>query len=179
MLHLNKSYLIGLRSFLPQVIGLTKQILFETVLQNLSNFKYTIKINGLRTLVIIDHDEEFEQNIHPLSDLEIKIFTLHSNHKYTILDTEAYNNKYFIFDVLLCGGEDLMSKTYQERLDIFTASDEGKHLLNDPKSIFVMKEFVQLTIDNIVDLTIAFDESAKYNGIDIDGLILSNMTKSY
>lgn len=53
-MHLNKPEIKNFNALTSQVNGLTKEIFIKTVLPNLNNFKYTIKIDGMRSLIIID-----------------------------------------------------------------------------------------------------------------------------
>lgn len=95
------------------------------------------------------------------------VMEINPDAKYTVLDCEEYEKKYYVFDVLLLNGEDLMEKTYQDRLKVL----EGYKL---PKNC-VMKEFFE--IKQLTDLSIAFQRY--YNDIKIDGVIINDMSKSY
>lgn len=69
----------------------------------MSNFKYTIKIDGMRTLLII---EEQTKNIYIIQASKQDVFTV-KNIPYTVLDCEEYEGKYYVFDILIANGNDI------------------------------------------------------------------------
>ena len=56
MLHFGDKKITGFYSITSQVEGLTKDMLIDEILPKLDKFMYTIKTDGIRTLLIIQDD---------------------------------------------------------------------------------------------------------------------------
>lgn len=99
------------------VINSEEKFLKETLVSK--NAAVLLKIDGLRTLLIIYDNKEFyalEQNLTILQfgNYEQKIKT---PKKVTILDGEFYEGKFYAFDILMLDNKDIRKETLKKRID--------------------------------------------------------------
>lgn len=166
----NNNLMIGssifMRNKIPQVITLTNEILNYI---NLSNYVWLEKTDGERKIVKIQNGilsevkyDNTENEIRKIGEVELYIF-----------DTELYDNKYNIFDVMFIKSKDITNLNYKIRMS------NAKEFVKKYNDIFELKQYnsdVNITyLLNFVDKTYI---NPKTNHI-IDGIILQNIPLNY
>ena len=118
-LNIPKKYLILLEVDWPKISVLTNSILQKIPL---NKFKYSEKLDGIHTYLLI-----FDKKIFNVTNYNnfSKIFQIDSinfiNMNFSgdcIIETEYYENIYYIFDVYYLNGVDLSNKFLDERLNL-------------------------------------------------------------
>ncbi|KAJ3201730.1 hypothetical protein HK099_002119, partial [Clydaea vesicula] len=157
----------------PEILKYSK--LFNDVHKNrCSNSKYvTYKLDGSRKLLVLYKDEVYTYD-EINSIVYIRALNSNADYKLTILDTEYYNNIYYVFDILFIDEVDIRNETFNDRLkeinkinmqfiEKYVSIKEYK-IFNDYKSLY---NSVTYLYKNYKD---------KYN---TDGLIFSHLNKNY
>ena len=115
----------GLKHLAPQVISIDIINAYENLLPNIDKYYISPKIDGLRTLLLFDNEKELYYSINStaselsLLDLGCSPHTVEggsNDPNETILDTELYNGKYYIFDVITYKGKRVFEEEYSERI---------------------------------------------------------------
>ena len=101
---------------------------------------YTIKIDGMRTLIFYDGKETYK-----FQSAKQDIFQLQER-KFSVFDCEEYEGEFHIFDILIEEGDDVQSLSYFQRLEI----------LNTAKLPANSKRKKFFKIEKLTDLTPAF-----------------------
>lgn len=144
----------GIKQLSNQVIELDK-IKFFNELQDITNYYITDKINGKRTILYITN-----QNSYAVSDDLINIDI--STQNICILDTELYEDNYYVFDIMVYEGNNLINMPFFERMKYF---DKFNNF-----NIIKTKPFIKL--DNNFKQQIR-DFKNEQKDYDIDGIILT------
>ena len=152
-------------------------VLSNWVLQKipLNKFKYSEKIDGFHTYILIFDkqvynvtDNKDPSKIYQIDESTLKDFNFSGD---CILETEYYNNTYFIFDVYYINEVDYSSKFLDERLNSIN------EYLEELGPSFKVKKFYEIqSLDELLEY-IKKDKSPE--GIDIDGIILQRVDKPY
>lgn len=114
----------GLKKLLPHVISLDIYRLYDKLIPNMKYFYISPKLDGIRTILLFDNEKEkyfsINNNVKELTLLDFgceKQGGLEKNiTDETILDTELYNQKYYIFDIISYRGNPVYKLAYKERL---------------------------------------------------------------
>lgn len=113
----------GLKQLIPQVVSLDISIAYNRLLPNIEKYYISPKIDGIRTVIIIDHDENRYFTIgSEAKEIDLVDFGCKEkmggsvNPNETIMDTELYDNTYFIYDIITYKGKLLIDNDYNERL---------------------------------------------------------------
>ena len=146
----------GLKQLSNQVIELNK-VLYLTTLQNtITNYYITDKIDGLRTLLYLTNSKSYTVS-DVLDSIDITVDDI------CILDTEKYNNDYYIFDVIVFNGKSLLEEPFEERMKYFSKFQNIKNIK--------IKPFIRLTTNYREQITeFKNDKSKPYH---VDGIILT------
>ena len=141
----------------------------------LNKFNYSEKIDGIHTyLLIFDKKIYNVTNNNDLSD----IYQIDTNDfidmKFSgncIIETEFYENVYYIFDVYYLNDEDYSNKCLKERLSSIT------EYLDELGPSFRLKKFYE--IKNLNELLEYIKKDKSPEGNNIDGLILQRIDTPY
>ena len=152
-------------------------VLSNAVLQQipLNKFKYSEKIDGVHTFLLIFDKQVYnvtdnleKSKINQIDESTIKDFNFSGE---CILETEFYNNSYYIFDVYYLNGVDYSSKFLDERLNSIN------QYLEELGPSFKVKKFYE--IQNLDELLEYIKKDKSPEGNDIDGIILQRVDKPY
>ena len=153
-------------------------VLSNSVLQiiPLDKFNYSEKIDGVHTYLLI-----FEGKIYDVTNNKKNFSNIYQIDKYKfkemkfsgdcIIETEYYENKYYIFDVYYLNGVDYSEKFLHERLNSIN------EYLDELGPSFKIKKFYEITDINELLEYIKKDKSPEGN--NIDGIILQRIDKPY
>ena len=152
-------------------------VLSNLVLQKipLNKFNYSEKIDGVHTYLLIYDKKVYNvtQNndlskVYQIDETNFKDMTFSGD---CIIETEYYNNFYYIFDVYYLNGINYSQKCLKERLDSI------KNYLDELGSSFKLKKFYE--IQDINELLEYIKKEKSPDGNDIDGIILQRIDKPY
>ena len=154
--------------YFPQVGVLTNRVL---QLAPLSSFVWLEKTDGLHNNLII-----YENTLYSIIKKEpvlVQKLNINSSGQ-TVLDTELYEGKYYIFDASMIEGEDISSLTFPERMD------KASKFVNKYKlDLFVIKPFSKIkSMSEIIEF-INTKEISPYSGNKIDGVVLQRIDLPY
>ena len=153
-------------------------VLSNSVLQiiPLDKFNYSEKIDGVHTYLLI-----FDGKIYDVTNNKKNFSNIYQIDKYKfkemkfsgdcIIETEYYENKYYIFDVYYLNGVDYSEKFLHERLNSIN------EYLDELGPSFKIKKFYEITDINELLEYIKKDKSPEGN--NIDGIILQRIDKPY
>ena len=149
-------------------------VLSNAVLQQISldKFKYSEKIDGVHTFLLI-FDKQFYNvtdlsKIYQIEEKTIKDFNFSGD---CIMETEFYDNTYYIIDIYYLNGENYSSKFLDERLNSIN------QYIEELGPSFKIKKFNE--IQNIDELIEYIKNESSPEGIYIDGVILQRIDKPY
>ena len=142
---------------------------------SLDVFNYSEKIDGLHTfLLIFDkkiYDVTKNEDLSSIKKLDISNFEKFIFEGDCIIETEFYNNFYFIFDIYYLNGVNYSEKYLHERIEAI------EPFLQDLGSAFKLKKFNK--ISNLKDLLDYIKNDKSPEGNDIDGVILQRIDRPY
>ena len=148
----------GIKQLSNQVIELNKIIYLNELQHNITNYYITDKIDGKRTILYLSDKSSYAiSNI--ITHLNIKTKNI------CILDTEFFNDKYYIFDILVYEGNILINSPFEERMKYFDKFDNDKF-----KNIFETKPFIKLNNTFKKQIQLFKNEHKPY---EVDGIILT------
>lgn len=155
----------GIKQLSNQVIELNKVVWESELKPNIQNYYQTDKIDGKRTILYI----ETNNKCWALSDIAIKLnVDLDFIKGPTILDTEYYKEKYYVFDVMVFNGINLTSEPFEQRMTYF---DKFKH-----NEIIKTKLFERIGSNYSHQIGQFKKKSKPY---EIDGIILTPSNGQY
>ena len=153
-------------------------VLSNSVLQiiPLDKFNYSEKIDGVHTYLLIFDGKIYDvtnnkknfSDIYQIDKSKFKEMKFSGN---CIIETEYYENKYYIFDVYYLNGVDYSEKFLHERLNSIN------EYLDELGPSFKIKKFYEITDINELLEYIKKDKSPEGN--NIDGIILQRIDKPY
>jgi hypothetical protein len=153
----------GMKQLSNQVIELNKSTFLSELQNNITNYYMTDKIDGKRTILYLSNDNNASYAVSDiLTPLDIKTKDI------CILDTEMYEGDYYIFDVMVYEGENLVNTPFEERMKYF---DKFKNI---PK--IKTKSFIKL--DNNYKKQIKKFKEEKKN-YEVDGIIFTPEKENY
>jgi len=146
----------GFKQLGNAVKELDKIRFLNKVQENMANYYITDKLDGKRTILYL-HNKSYA-----VSDdiIEIPI-----KRDLCILDTEFYEDSYYIFDVMVYNGKSLIDKPFEERLKYFDKFPE-----------FKTKLFIKLTGDYRNQIKEFKNEKKPY---EVDGIVLTPADGTY
>ena len=171
-INLPEKYLTLLKVTWPSPSVLSNEILLSTPLDK---FNYTEKIDGLHTFLLI-----FEKKIYnvtknkdasSIKQLEISQFKDMNFTGDCIIETEYYNDIYFIFDVYYLNGVNYSEMFLFERIGAI------KPFIGELGPSFKLKTFNQ--IPNLNFLLEYIKQEKSPEGNEIDGVILQRIDRPY
>lgn len=165
----NDVILDNIPSSFPQVSVLTNNII-QTIPKG--SFVWLEKTDGLRNVIIIENNKVYsivKGSPNFLFNIEGDKFIRRS-----ILDTEFYQGKYYIFDAVMINGEDISDKFFIDRMD----NAEDLLLNNTNSNIFILKEYYNI---ESWDKLLSFIENytSPLTGNVIDGIICQRIDMPY
>jgi hypothetical protein len=162
-----------MKSILPNAVEIDKKQYFDNVLGDIDNFYITPKIDGLRSLLIIDTDIELYTS---------EFQSLGKNEwfkgKTAIMEGEYHEDIFYAYDILEYNGQNLTGDNFQTRyktLVEFNGIWKGLHI----------KEFVRLTTDSYKkEIPKLVESNKKWNlqkskKYHIDGIIFTSAMNRY
>ena len=156
----------------PSPSVLSNEILLSTPLDK---FNYTEKIDGLHTFLLIFEKKIYNvtknKDVSSIKQLEISQFKDMNFSGDCIIETEFYNDIYFIFDVYYLNGENYSEKYLAERIGAI------KPLIEEFGPSFKLKTFKEIPDLNFLFEYIKQEKSPEGN--DIDGVILQRIDRPY
>ena len=149
-------------------------VLSNEVLQNISldKFNYSEKIDGIHTYLLI-----FNKKIYNITNIKDNYQIDSTNFREMnfsgdcILETEYYQNIYYIFDVYYLNGENYSQKFLHDRLNSINK------YIDELGPSFKIKKFYPITGLNELLEYIKKDKSPEGN--DIDGIVLQRIDKPF
>lgn len=102
----------GLKRLGNQVIELTRDVL-DKIKGNIRQFYITPKLDGVRTIILIDDGVAWALN-DKLKSIPVELDDVKQP---VVIDAEEYDGRYYLFDVMVLGSS-VMEETYELRLDM-------------------------------------------------------------
>lgn len=155
----------GMKQLSNQVIELDVNIYMKELHKTITNYYITDKLDGRRAVCYLTPD-----GCYALTDKETAL-PIKTNHVY-IVDTEFYDDKYYIFDVMVYKDETISDKPFSERLTYFDKVIED---FADSK-LFTTKSFIKLN-ENYIDQLRKFKKEKK--PYTVDGIVLTPESGEY
>ena len=192
-----KSGYFGLKQLGSNPVELNKNLYVTKVLPNIQNFIVTEKIDGIRSMIIIyPHDGMcYIINNKNKDGFSIKSLThsitssMFANVSCIILDTEAIDSKYYIFDVIKYEVNstdnhkinNVHEMSFNKRLEyIKLIVDHSNELLIDNEPFLFAKHFIELTTDSyMIDIKTFYNDMLQIQNYNIDGLIIISKNDNY
>lgn len=183
----NFKYKYGLKQLSNQVIDLNKNIYYNNVIHNITDYYLTDKIDGQRCMVYITEYYNGETDIKIVADkiYYIDVFIINNDvntKKITIFDAELLYDgnlskvlnhkkiKLFIFDLIVLENKNVSNLPFEKRLKLMK-----EHSIKvSSKGFGVLKKFIQLTNNHEEEIKSFYNQSKQY---DIDGLIFTPSSK--
>lgn len=167
----NSSILSDIPKRFPQVSILTNYITLKVPQEN---FVWLEKTDGLHTNIIIENNKAYSISngkAEIMQDLELNgpEFV-----KRTILDTEFYNDKYYVFDAAMIEGEDISENFFRERMALAQQFIEKTKV-----SYFIIKEYYDLTSWKELIQFVEKNYISPFTGNRIDGVVCQRTDKHY
>ena len=156
----------------PQVGVLTNEILYKTPL---TDFVWLEKTDGQHYNLIL-----FNDKLYAVVHGEVKehsTLPINCAHQ-TILDTEFYNDKFYIFDCPMVEGKDISESSFVERM---SAADSFIKSHPELQQLFVIKAFYNVDSNSFPKLlrTINTTNKSPITGNNIDGVVFQNINLPY
>ncbi len=153
----------GLKQLSNQVIELNKNMYLKDVAKNITDYYITDKVDGKRAVIYITNDKSGKTITYSITDSLSELDINSSITSTVILDTEFYEGKYYIFDVMVWEDDVITNLPFNERLKYFEKAEKISEL-------FRLKPFVKLTNEYKSQIERFKKEKKKY---DIDGIVLT------
>ena len=142
---------------------------------SLDVFNYSEKIDGLHTFLLIFDKKIYNvtknEDLSSIKKLDISNFEKMTFEGDCIIETELYNNIYFIFDVYYLNKVDYSKKYLHERIKAI------EPFMQDLGSSFKLKKFHK--IPDLKTLLDYIEKDKSPEGNDIDGVILQRIDRPY
>lgn len=155
----------SLKMISNQVIELDKNTYLRYVASHITDYYITDKIDGLRTILYIK-DGICQEITNAVREIKLNEDTSET----FIFDCEKYEDKYYIFDIMVWKSSSIIDKTFEERLELFP---DALTLFHD---ILLKKEFIRLTDDYINQIKNMKRSKKIY---ETDGIILTPYDGKY
>lgn len=160
-----KSMRYGIKQLSNQVIETNKNKFTNDILPDIENFYVTDKTDGLRTIVMIKDGV--------IKAVNNKVTTLGKFDKTStyIFDAEFYNDKYYIFDVMVWNGVNLVNDSFEKRMTYFEKATKLTKEIH-----IVEKPFIRLTRNYAAQIKSLHQSKKPY---DVDGIVLTPSSGMY
>lgn len=170
----NNQPLLWIPQKFPQVGVLTNNIIYNTPL---SDFVVLEKTDGLHANIIIKYDHIYVIKFGQAEQLPTRL--TESFEQQTILDTELYNDKYYIFDCPQIDGVDINNQPFTERMN--KCHEWLERHISSLGDIFIIKQFENIDKDKLCELIKLINETniSPNTGNHIDGVIFQNVNLPY
>lgn len=152
---------LGMKQLSNQVIELNKITYISELQKDITNYFITDKIDGKRTILYLTNNKSYAVN-DVLNTLDIQTKDV------CILDTEYYEDNYYIFDIMVYEGNSIVNIPFEERIKYF---EKFRGLPN-----IKIKSFIKLTADFKDQIKKFKKEKKPY---DVDGIILTPAKGNY
>ena len=152
----------------PQVSVLTNSII-QTIPK--SSFVWLEKTDGMHNNIIIENNKAYSI----IKGKPTYLFDISGDKfiKRSILDTEFYQGKYYIFDAAMIDGEDISMKYFIDRMDM------AEELLSKTDvNMFVLKEYYEIESWEKL-LSFIDNHTSPLTGNVIDGVVCQRIDKPY
>jgi hypothetical protein len=160
----------GMKQLSNQVIELNKMIYREELEDKMENYYITDKIDGKRAILYITNTKSYVVS-DKLEEIEIK------SEGINIIDSEEYEGKYYIFDVMVYNGKNIIKEDFEERMKYFDKILEiENNKENKENKILKTKKFIKLGKEYKRQIK-EFKKEKK--GYMIDGIILTPKDGKY
>ena len=166
----------------PQVGVLTNYIFYQ---HQPNEFVYLEKTDGERTLLLIDENDIYKLTTYPLLSLTLLNTIDDDEHNklmrgFNLLDTELYNDKYYVFDAYAVDNVLVYDYDFNIRLqhvkDFLCKCHEANILVNiECKQAY---EINKANINDIINMVNTVDYSEK-TGHKIDGVVFQLVNTPY
>lgn len=159
-----------LKQILPNAIEINKRQYFEEIIPFMDQFYVTDKIDGLRTVVYINENNQqyfdTKTNYIEIDGLELKD---------TIIECEKVEGVFYMYDIIKYNGISISEEIFEKRLEyLYKLHDlfESKNIKN-----IKIKIFIKLSKENYSkELSKIIDDKKEYI---TDGLIFTSSDKKY
>ncbi len=145
----------GVKQLSNQVIELNKVSFLSDVQNEITNYFMTDKIDGKRTILFLTNSQSYA-----VSDVLETIDITTS--EICILDTEKYEDMYYIFDVMVYEGNSLINKPFKDRMSYFEKFKNYQFIKTKP--------FIKLNTDYREQIGTFKNDTKQYH---VDGIILT------
>jgi len=164
-----KSKTLSFKSIVNNVKNLTNKTYYQNILINLENYFVTLKLNGERVILIYDTKLYIVTN----KDIKIddKFVSKDNTIKYFILDCELYEDKYFIFDIIMVNNNNYSVNPFSER---YILLKQISNKISYPN--LIPKDYYKLNYQNYCEIIRKTYTESKYT---IDGLIFTQSNANY
>lgn len=155
----------GMKQLSNQVIELDVNIYMKELHETITDYYITDKLDGTRAVCFLT-----PEGCHALTSTDIQLPVKTSS--VYILDTELYEGKYYIFDVMVYNDEVIFDKPFSERLTYFDK------VIEDFKSskLFTTKPFIKLTDKYQSQIAVFKIVKKPYK---VDGIVLTPESGEY
>ena len=156
---------LTIKKITNQVTLLTKQIYYENVRPNISNYFITDKIDGMRCIAVLEGNKEII-----ITNTNAFIFDLDTVYiNTTIYEGEFINNKVWVFDVLMYHGTDVRDQEFSKRKLYFEQ-------ISRETNRCIVKDFLKLSSDFSEEIEKFVAIKRNYH---TDGIIFQSMDGNY
>lgn len=145
----------GIKQLSNQVIELNKITYLTDLYPKITDYYITDKIDGKRTILYLTNNNSYAVS-DKLELLKIKTENI------CILDTEKYDNDYYIFDVMVINGKNIIEEPFEERKKNFEYFERLPNIK--------LKPFIKLTENYKEQIHLFKLENKPY---DVDGIIFT------
>jgi len=155
-----------LKQILPNAIEINKKQYFQLILKNIQDFYITDKVDGLRSILIIN------TNI-AIFNTEYKFICPNTIFKLdeTIIECELVNDHFYAYDIIKYDGCNISKNSFSDRLERLKSLTGLWHRLS-------IKKFARLTNDNYKQTIQNFVIGSK-DGYNIDGIVFTSAKNNY
>jgi mRNA capping enzyme, catalytic domain len=165
----------GTKQLLPQVVSLNINSLYDVLLPNIKEYYVSPKLDGIRAIVFMDNkNKKYYAVSNVLSSLTLLDFGCSSDQTdiqegETILDTELYEDRFYIFDIIAYRGKPVFKEIYRDRekyIDKLLDDFKGCYNLIKKQSF----DLAHTNLKNVLDIKWEFDT---------DGLVFTPSNLNY
>lgn len=146
----------GIKQLSNQVIELNKITYLADLYPKITDYYMTDKIDGKRTILYLTNNKSYAIS-DKLESLEINVKDI------CILDTEKYEDDYYIFDVMIFNGKNITKDPFEERKKYFEYFEKFANIK--------LKPFIKLT-EKYKEQIHSFKQN-KNKPYDVDGIIFT------
>lgn len=161
---------MGLKNLSNNAKELNRSQYYSEVFAQVDNYYVTEKADGEHGFVMVEGNKLYTIS----SSLETR--ELGDAHPVYILDVEIVDGTYYVFDVLIFGGEELIHRDFEERVEFLQKIPQLSAQLGYPK-LLIPKSMLRLQKSKLQETLVQVYKKNKYN-YPIDGLIFTEARNS-